>query len=183
MQLDVKMFQDGNDLVVVFKNCTADTKAILEALIHPITEEPSNAVPVEEPEPVISFGRYQNMTPSEILETDGDVGFANLEYLLTKRKISGADESRVILILGEYLKRKVSGILDPFEYAGSVTDKEVIDFFNYFSEEFTGENKEMCCRSTGALTFDTFFKESSIDIKRSAMAEIITDMKKRLLPR
>ena len=62
---------------------------------------------------------------------------------------------------------------DPEQYALECPEEAVIGFFKYFSEDFPQSVKKNLCEDTGCLDYGTFLQVSSMEIKRSAMGQIL----------
>ena len=179
---NINMYQDGNDLVIVFKNCTPDMKAMLEGFLQPALHSNSGGQNEkgDQSEPKITFGRYKNLTPTEILKQDGDMGYANLMYILIERKVDLSAEEWTLTstIVESYFHERIHSFGDPYKYAEEATDEEVENFFKYFAYEFSGTEEKELLESTGCSDLKAYRKNVSIETKRGAMAQIMEKMQR-----
>ena len=176
---NIKMYQEGKDLVIVFKNCTPDMKAMLEGFLQPAMHSTAGGESENgDQEPQITFGRYKSLTPTEILKLDGDKGYANLMYILIERKVDLSAEEWAVTstIVEAYFHERIRSFGDPYKYAEKATDDEVENFFKYFSYEFSGTEEKELLESTGCSNLNEYRKNVSIDTKRAAMARIMEKM-------
>ena len=192
-------FWDGDNFCIVTKNCTkAQAKAILSTLAEldadGITEmEESCAKPIKEPEDVMpdipeeispteaslseyvftSAKQYTGKTPSEVLEEDGDKGFANLSYLIT-RVTSVQGKNDIASAMSAYFKKRFGVYKDPYT-AVKKWDMENCDkFFKYFKGIANDKDKEEIVQKLGMLDFTTFLNSDSLSTKQSAIAALIS---------
>ena len=185
--LDVKMYQDGRDLVLVIKDCSPDIRRLLEGLLSPVLEDAAAAEP-DAPlsNPVLHategrrIGPYEGRTVLDILKEDQDKGFANIMFLVGDRRLDLTEDEMVDLlhITDSYFEKRLSEYGDPYEAAAKASDDEVENFFKYFVTEFDENSVRELCQKTGTLSIEAFRKDVATEIKRSAMAQLLEQMQK-----
>lgn len=179
-------FWDNDSFVVVTKNCSKEQArrllhAIAEAdmaeveIILPADAEPEPVVPGDEIEhyirtdkPVFSNGRYQGLTPREVLEKDGDKGYGNLAFL--SRKSSDADLVRDMeLAMKEYFLKRFGGDIK----VSDMSDGDCLDFFKYFGTIITGDDKKKILAQAGAQDFDSLIQGAGLEQLRAIILAVI----------
>ena len=172
----IKCYEDGNNLVLIFENCSLSMKEMIMNLLHPAACPALDAEPVAAPllDPYIDYRAYHGPC-SEILRQDGDRAFANLLHLSSNRMLDNSEEEYFAIMehLDMYLKNRFSGIDDPERYVAELPDQEVQNFFRYFQEDFSFSTKKILCEDTGCLDYRTFLDQVSLEVKRTAMVQIL----------
>ena len=180
--MEIKTYKEGNNLHIVFKESDLSEREELELLDF---LQSAFGDRLKKDEPKITYARYKDLTATEILEKDGDMGFANLMYIIINRKIPSLtpeEATDVVEVVEGYFTKRVRSFGDPEEYAQKAPDKDVEDFFRYFSDEIMPADEKALLRETGCSDMNAFRENVPITFKRSAMAKILKEMQGRLRP-
>ena len=175
--MTIRTYQDGDDFVVYFENCRPDMKDFLINMFKPVMEKDSMLEQAEkEPaDPVIpdGCGRYSGKRVTEVLQNDGNRGYATIAYILGKGLFS--NETDVRDILNEYLYDTFAGV-DPQEYAGSFNEEGADEWIKCFDTLITANQKEKVVNITGFSSYEDFIKEGTLEQKIALIYNIIMNM-------
>lgn len=178
--MDIRMFQDGDDFYICFKNINPDTKKFLQNLLNPVMEADSQLYAAEKAEEEIMIPEsykgtnIYGLSVREVLNNLGNRGYANIVYIRDKGDFRDK-VSEVNRILGEYLFNTFSSI-DPQEYAASLSEAEADEWIMCFSSLITDDIKNTIKNATGFSSFDDFKKEGTLEQKASLIYMVIMRM-------
>lgn len=191
INMKIHAFEDGDDFVLVFEKASPDLKNMIIGLLSPVMEAAAEAEPKkEEPVMVDFFGQGQRSV-QDILNEDGDRGYANLVYLCN----NGMDEvlkGKVQMLLNGY--RRVRFPDDVYTYVDGLSEEEVNDIFRYYMADISFNVKSKLLAQAGKRDFtdnphdpdicqaaDEAFRkyltETGISLRKSALAEILAHFK------
>lgn len=175
--INVMAYNDGDDFVLYFKNCSPDMKKFLTNMLNPLLCGDSQLEQVEKEtvDPVIpeGCGRYTGKRVSEVLIEDGNKGYAVIAYILGQHKFSG--EADVRELLSQYLFDTFS-FVDPMEYAGSLSEEQADEWLKCFDSLVTPSLKQKAKNLTGFESYEEFLKDGTKEQKVSMVYNIIVNM-------
>lgn len=172
---EIKAYQDGKDFVVIFKNCHPDQRKLIESLLKPEIIDDSNVVPTpeEDKEIIINFSKYNNVSANDILRNEGDAGYANLRWMLSKGVINEDDELALRELLSMYAYETFSRISDPYKWVADKTVDECKAFIKSFSDYLTDEIMASAAEQAGYTDFSSFIDGAGEEVIRSFTAAFI----------
>lgn len=174
--MDIKAYQDGDDFVLVFKNCSADIKKMLETLLQPSLFAEASAEKGETPETVVGYGPYKSLTATEVLTKYGDAGYANLMYLISAKLLSKEAEEQARDSANLYLVDRFSSIDE--SYAENAEEKEIRSFAGHFAMYLSDTQKKSVTQQAGFEKFSDFIENAGILQIRSFASCMIDKIKK-----
>lgn len=160
--------KDGTDLVLVIKNfdrLNADERSLVTDFLNSVQKDVTR----------ISFGRYKDMTAEEILEKEGDMGYANLVYLIVNRRLPLSVEETIETVnaLDEYMTRRASEFGDVVEYAAGASADEIENAFKYLVANFSEKDINAILKDSGYGNMSDFRKEVSTEEKRRKLPQLL----------
>ena len=205
MAIERITFEDGDRFVIVYKNCDPELKKrILKALVEAEIEIPKEECQITEEEeaqvePIVDnapempacesespeaekacmvfpSGRYQGMTPEQVLEKDADSGYGNLTYIREKIRNESMKEAIRTAQAAYFKKRFADGI--PEERCAKWTEEETDNFFRFFGDLMTEADKQKVMERVGAIDYDSYMREAPVNIRKGVAAAIITKYRK-----
>lgn len=124
-----------------------------------------------------AFKKYEGKRPYDILSSDNpdaqkDLG--NITYLIRKSPyLGGVLYDACIDAVLRFLKNTWREIADLYNYAGTISEEEVIDFFKYYEYVIPDDVKKKFSDQSGYKDYKSWKENSSMAQKRSAMATIL----------
>jgi hypothetical protein len=124
----------------------------------------------------IKGGRYDGLTPAEVIENaeDKSKAFGNLGYL--RNKLLGKDDVAATAIgntMDDYFQQTFGKIKDPYLSVAKLSEQKCDNFLKCYSCILSDEEMVKLLEQSGSLDFDSFMKEASLEQKRSLTAAII----------
>lgn len=124
----------------------------------------------------IKGGRYDGLTPAEVIETaeDKSKAFGNLGYF--RKKLIGKDDIATDAIgkaMDSYFRNTFGHLKDPYKTVACLSEEKCENFLKYHICILSDEEMSNLLEQSGSLDFASFMKEASLEQKRSLTAAII----------
>ncbi len=174
---------------------------IPEELVVEETEEktaaeliPDQTVQITRPDNVVEFSdpgseekilfsstRYIGLSPEEVLEQEGDKGYANMAFLVKRAKTSPEkypmDENLIRAIEKSnavYFRNKFEH-MDPFEYAKGLGRAECQNFYRFFSAVLSEDAESDVLKQSGYQDMKQFIDEGTGEQLKALVAVMIAN--------
>lgn len=131
----------------------------------------------EEYSPVFTTGRYQGLSPAEVLEQHGDQGCGNLSYLKARSK-DPRQKAAIEEAMRSYFKKRFSKE-DPKALCSKWKEEQADLFFKYYIGIMSEGDKQTVLKKVGAIDFDSYLEGAPMDHKLSLAVALLEKYAKR----
>lgn len=179
--MEIKAYQDGNDFVVVFKNCHPSQEKMIKNILSPAMCEDSTLLKEAEEESfdtLIGYGKYEYQCAEEVLASEGDRGYANISYLLKNKHVNANRMSAIKDVLNHYLMDRMDSIAEPYTYCEELTEAEARTFAKCYQFYLSDQQMADISEQAGFENFQTFLEKASETKIKSFAACLIEKIKK-----
>lgn len=82
--MQIELVEDNGRMIVVFNECNEEAREIIRKLVGDVAASTMQITGLEEPDKkaplynTFTHGKYEGMTPDEVIEKDGELGYANM---------------------------------------------------------------------------------------------------------
>ena len=177
--VNIRMFKDGNSLVVYFDNCSSDIEQLLTNMFKPVMECDGQLEDVEKElaDPIVPDGySLAGKKVSEILQEMGHKGYANVQWLLKKGLLDDADAVKERL--NDYLIETFYSV-NALDYASELSEEDARIFLQCFDNLVTEDMRNSVKNITGFTDYKTFLREGSYEQIVSVICSVIENIQGR----
>ena len=172
VNLNISMARDGDDFILVFRNCTPELEDIIKGLMATMAKgtaakEPAAELkddPEEKKVPKLTKGPYRGMTPKELLNQTGVSGITELLMVQDEPEDVMEDIKKA---LNEYPYTYFKDV-DPDKYTEGWGIKEIRQFMDIFEPLVPQTWRNEIALKYGAEDYET--------AKKSMTAKMAIDM-------
>lgn len=82
--MQIEIIEDNGRMIVVFNECSEKSANLIKKLVGDVAASTMRITGLEEPDKkaplhnTFTHGKYEGMTPDEVIEKDGELGYANM---------------------------------------------------------------------------------------------------------